>query len=157
MLHVGSPTSAFLFRPCCCLPGTPVEGNNQWAIPVDTIFFLYFFLMSLTWTPGKQHTSLWLGPVAIWKVPPFSTFQMGRWWVGKKSSTESMTEPQLGPPMSNTQCCIVALDFASILLLIFHQATGISAGLQAQSVTLFHAAELLFLPNTSRSQVTEEN
>lgn len=153
-LNTSSPTSALLLGPCCCLPGTAVKGNNQWPIPVDTI---HFFLMSLTWTPGKQHTSLWVWSSCHMEGTPFSTFQMGRWWAGKKSSIESMTEPQLGPPMSNTQCCILALDFAFILLLIFHQATGISAGLQGQSVTLFHAAELLFPPNTSTSQVTEVN
>lgn len=152
MLHMSSVTSVFLLGPCCCLCGTPVEDNNQWAIPVDTI---HFFLMSFTWTPGKQHTSLWVGSSCHMESTPIFHIPNGK-MVGWQEVFHRVNDRTTAWP-SHVQYPVVYFSTGLCIHSApdFHQATGISAGLQAQSVTLFHAAELPFPPNTSTLQVTE--
>lgn len=153
MLHMSSLTSAFLLGPCCCLPGTPVVGNNQWAVPDDIIFV---FLMSLTWTPGKQHIFLWTGSSCHMAGTPIFHIPNGK-MVGWQEvfhrvndrTTDWPSHVQYPVPYFSTGLCIHSAPDLSP----GHWNFSRSSGTECNS----HAAELLFPPNTCRSQVTEEN
>lgn len=82
-------TAAFLFRPQQCLPGKPVEGNNQWAVQNWEVSLSCPLAGSqgLNTPPyGLDLVSI-LGPPVLlkgnhqWLLPFFKSY-LGRLWCG---------------------------------------------------------------------------